>query len=317
MMRISGSPRSLLLAVLLVALGCGGGESVGDGPPGWPRELVLGLVPSREANVLVENAAPMAEFLAAELGIPVRSFVPQDYTGLIEAMGSGRADIGLIPAFPAVLGRQRYGLEPILMSVRNGTGTYRSQWMTHDASVCTSPPRPDERGLLACEAPLSVMRRQRVAFTDPSSTSGYLFPAFQLLQAGIDPDRAIQPVFMGGHDAAVIAVYNRDVDFACSLTDARTMVLDQYPDVGRRVIVFNHSAEIPNDGVTVRGDLPEDLKTAIRDAFLRFAEVDAERPREERVLWSIYEIEDFTPIEPDLYDTVEEAFAKLRDRVDI
>ena len=83
-------PRLILsLGLALLLAGCCPGEPVDE--RGWPKELVLGLVPALEADALVDNLDPLAEYLEAELGIPVTSFVPQDYTGLVEALGAGRA----------------------------------------------------------------------------------------------------------------------------------------------------------------------------------------------------------------------------------
>ena len=47
------------------------------------------------------------------------------------------------------------------------------------------------------------MKGKKVCFVDPSSTSGYLFPSYNLLEAGIDPEKDITPVFAGKHDVSV------------------------------------------------------------------------------------------------------------------
>ena len=44
-------------------------------------------------------AQPLADYLTEQLGIPVESFVPNDYTGLIAAMEAGQADIGAFGPF--------------------------------------------------------------------------------------------------------------------------------------------------------------------------------------------------------------------------
>jgi len=119
----------------------------------------------------------------------------------------------------------------------------------------------------SCTAPLSAIAGKTVAFTGESSTSGYLFPALQLIDAGIDPTTGINPVFTGGHDAAIIAVYNGDADVGLSYDDARRSLRKESTDVGEKVIVFNITAEIPNDVVAVSSDLPDELKTAIYDAI--------------------------------------------------
>lgn len=304
---------SALLLTLLAAL-----VSASCCPPpdtderGWPRQLVLGLVPANEAEAMVDNLGPLADFLEQRLGLSVRAFVPQDYTGVVEAMGSGRADIGMLPPFAAMLGMRRYDIEPILVSVRNGETGYRSQWMTNDRALCDSDPVADARGMLSCQGRLEAIAGRSVAFTDPNSTSGFLFPSLQLVELGMDPERELRRLFVGAHDAAVLAVYGGDVSVGVSYEDARGMVRPQFPDVGERVIVFAHSPRIPNDGVLLRADLPEDLKIAIREAFVALTREQAELPREQRVLWIIYEIDDFIPATPDIYDPVAAAYDFMR-----
>lgn len=302
-----------LVTLPLLLAGCGGG---GGSDPAEDA-LVVGLVPSREANVLVDNAEPLAEYLTEALGQPVRVFVPQDYTGLVEAMGSGHADVGLIPPFAAMLGNERYGFETLLVSVRHGTATYRAQWMTNDPSLCPTPPEPGDDGILHCDAPIDVIRGRRVGFTDPSSTSGYLFPALQLMESGIDPETDVQPVFLGGHDAAVIATYHGDVEIGVCWEGGHKLVEAELPDMGSKIIAFATTDPIPNDGVTVRADLDSALKDAIRQAFLDLAEREESQPKSERILWAIYEIDGFVPFEDGLHDVVERAFRQLRDKIDV
>jgi len=303
--------------IVAIALTACGDRGPGAGAP--PDEIVLGLVPALEAQKLIDNLDPLAEFLAAELGVPVESFVPQDYTGLLEAMGSGRADIGMIPPFAAMLGRERYGIETILISVREGEATYHSQWMTLDPAYCLEPPERDEAGLLRCEGPIEQVRGKTVAFTDPTSTSGYLFPALQLLDAGINPETDIRALFVGGHDAAVIAVLKGDVEVGVCYDDARVYgsLPREFPDIAEKVIVFNRSEEIPNDGVTVRGDLPAETKAAITAAFLKLVEVEKAKPRRERLLWKLYEIDGFVPYTEGLHEPVRRAFQEMGDRIDV
>jgi phosphonate transport system substrate-binding protein len=282
-----------------------------------PEKLVLGLVPALEADKLIDNLRPLDEYLSLELGIPVESFVPQDYTGLIEALGSGQADIGMLPPFAGMLAFERYGIETILISVRDGEARYRAQWMTADPGFCDEAPEVGLRGLLHCVASIQKVRGKVVGFTDPTSTSGYLFPALQLIDAGINPEEDIQSVFVGSHDAAVIAVLNGDVEIAAAYDDARTYILNEYPDIGTQVLPFNYSDWIPNDGVQVRADLAPELKEAIKQAFLKLTRVEAGIPQAERLLFKLYEIDGFVEFEDGTYEPVKRAFAEMRDRIDL
>ncbi len=312
----------LISAVLLAS--CCPGESVDE--RGWPNELVLGLVPALEADALVDNLDPLAEWLSQEIGVPVRSFVPQDYTGLVEALGARRADIGMLPPFAAFLGSRRYDIETILVSTRKGEAGYRTQWMTNDPSVCEEEPEVIERvcesrvrgrenhvrKFLQCTGDINQVRGQSVAFVDPNSTSGYLFPAVQLMEQGIDPEQDLDGIFVRGHDAAALALYGGDTRFGVSYEDARNMLCDQYPDIGEKVIVFNHAPMIPNDGVQLRPGLPDDLREAIIQAFLKLAAVQADLPDSEKILWILYEIDGFQRFEPGIYEPVRAAYEIVR-----
>jgi phosphonate transport system substrate-binding protein len=146
-----------------------------------------------------------------------------------------------------------------------------------------------------------------VSFVEQASASGYIFPAVQLLAAGIDPENDIEPIFSGGHDNSVIAVCNGDAPVGVSFNDARTILEEGDCENMDEVVVFALSPEIPNDGVAVAGDLPEDLKQQIADALIAYSETEEGK----EVLNSVYEIDEFAPADLDAFEIVREAAAEL------
>ena len=122
----------------------------------------------------------------------------------------------------------------------------------------------------SCIGDLSKVAGKTVAWVGETSTSGYVFPALQLKNLGIDPTTGVQGSFTGGHDAAVTAVYNGDAEIGVSFDDARRTIRGTNPDVGAKNIVFNLTPEVPNDVVAVRSDLPQDLKDAIYDTVAAY-----------------------------------------------
>ncbi len=159
----------------------------------------------------------------------------------------------------------------------------------------------------SCTASLDSIAGKTVAFTSESSTSGYLFPALQLINAGIDPASDITPIFTGGHDAAIVAVYNGDADIGISFDDARRSMRKENIDVGEKVIVFNLTAEIPNDVVAVSTDLPADLKEAIYAAIEEYLATD----EGEAMFDEIYGWTDIRRATEADFDIVREAAAAL------
>ena len=307
-----------LLALVLIASACGSdeaGAAAGDGT--WPDKITFGFAPSTEQESLADDIQPFMDVLTEALGIEVEGIVTTDYTGLVTAMGTGKADLGAFGPFGYVLAQQQFGnMEVLIQAIRYGSPTYHGQWMTNDPSMCDTTPEsatalentPDgitQVGALdavalqvgvyfgdsgkalgesvdagdvspgtSCMADLSKVAGKRVAFTSESSTSGYLFPALQLIEAGIDPVNDITPIFTGGHDAAVVAVYNGDADVGVSYDDARRTLRKEQVDVGDQGMGFNITAEVPNDVVAASALLPDSLQTAVYEAISAYLATD-------------------------------------------
>jgi len=299
--------------------------AAGTAGEGWPEKLVFTLTPSQEAGGLIETAQPLADLLSAELGgLPVEALVPSDYAGVIVALQSGQAHVagGLGPS-QMVLAEDTAGADLILQSVRFGYGQYVTQWFTNDPDTfCNDEPVANDDGWLFCngvdqatdpaEGPIGLdtlanVEGKRVAFVSQGSTSGYLVPALGLLEAGVDPETGIESVFAGGHDSAVQAVYDGDAEVGVSFNDARGQLADTVTDVGEKVVVFGWSAPIPNDGFAVAGDLPDDLKAAITQAFLDISATEEGAT----LLDELYEINEFIPVPEGSYDIIRDLESKL------
>lgn len=295
-----------------------------DAMADWPEKLVFTLTPSQETGGLIETAQPLADMLAAELGIEVEALVPTDYSGVIVALESGQAQVagGLGPR-QMVQAEEQAGAELILQAERFGSLLYVTQWFTNDPDTyCDDTPVADEDGYLFCNGvneaasaadgpigadQLSKLAGQTVAFVDQGSTSGYAIPALQLVEAGVDPIDDIDALFAGGHDTAVQAVYDGDAAVGVSFNDARGQIVETSTDVGEKVVVFGWSGPIPNDGFAVAGDLPDSLVTAITDAFVAIAATEDGAA----VLDELYEIDGLVPVTSSDFDVIRDLETEL------
>lgn len=319
--------------MMLVATACTGASPSGAAESEAaeaPDELVIGFVPSSEAGQLVEDIQPLADYLSEQLGITVTGVVSNDYTGLVTAMETGQAQIAALPPYGLLQAIDRAGAEVILQSERFGSGTYHTQFFTTNPDkYCTvSPPEENIRviddadvtflncngtarandetpeGPIGLEALTGLEAGTVVSFVEQTSASGYIFPATVLLGEGIDPETDIEPLFAGSHDASVIAVCDGNAEIGVSFDDARTIATSEC-DIPGEVVVFAFGGEIPNDGIAVSGDLPDDMKAAIKQALMDYAGSEEGAA----VLDSIYQITAFT--EPNL-----EALELVRQAVD-
>jgi phosphonate transport system substrate-binding protein len=303
-------------AVALIAAACGSDDSSSEdgstpetAADDWPDKLVLTLTPSQETGGLIETAQPLADLLSEKLGVEVEPFVPTDYAGVIVALESDQAQIagGLGPR-QMVQAEDQADATLILQSERFGSLRYVTQWFTDDPDTfCADEPVPEDGPIGEDELP--KVEGKTVAFVDQGSTSGYAIPALQLTEAGVDPIDGITPLFAGAHDTAVQAVYDGDADVGVSFNDARGQLVESEPDVGEKVVVFGWSGPIPNDGFAVAGSLPDDLVTAITDAFVEISSTEEGTA----LLQQLYEIDALVPVTSSDYDVIRELEQKLGD----
>lgn len=306
----------------MFATACAGaGASPSAAGEEMPDELVIGFVPSREADALVDTIQPVADYLSEQLGIPVTGIVTPDYTGLVTAMETDQAHIGAFGPFSLLQARDRAGAEIILQSERFGSATYHTQFMTNDPDkYCDDEPVVDpETGFQNCngtadadEGPVaedkiaSIEEGTTVSFVEQASASGYIFPATIFLNNGIDPEEDIDPIFAGGHDASVIAVCEGQAEVGVAFDDARGAA-ETTCDVASNVVVFAYGPEIPNDGWAVLGSLPDQLKEDIKQALLDYAASEEGA----QVLNDIYEIDNLVEADQDAFEIVQQAADQL------
>ncbi len=132
---------------------------------------------------------------------------------------------------------------------------------TYYASVVTNVHSGLSGDVKACKG-------KQMAYSEASSTSGYLFPAYAFKTAGLDPRNDVKAVFTGGHAQSYEAVKANKVECA-ELNSERIAIAraaGQYNEAD--FVTLWKSPDIFTDAIAVRGDLPDALRQKIRDAFL-------------------------------------------------
>lgn len=264
-----------------------------------PDKLVLGMVPSREADVIVDSLGPIADLLSAELLIPVETFVSTNFVGLVEAIGTGRVDIGLFGPAALVQAMDAHGAQVILASVRRGSTTYRAQFNVRCDSGITE---------------FEQLRGGTIAFVDPGSASGYQFPYVTLKNTyGIDPDTEMTAIFAGSHDASALAVYNGDVDVSVTFggspgSDGRETIEADFPDAKEVICILGYSDYIPNDGAVVRPGLDPELVEQITQAMIDIANTEDGKA----LTQALFNVTEFARIDASAYDIVREVSATFQ-----
>jgi phosphonate transport system substrate-binding protein len=296
---------SLLMAVTLIAslAACGGGDdesAITYKDFDEEGKIVMGFVPSQDADKIADTVEPLKEKLEEILGIEVEAQVMTDYVGLVEGMRTGRIDIGFLPPFAYVQAEDRANVDVILKAVRFGSSSYRAQYnVPADSDIQSIEDLVSKTGL-------------RWAFGDVSSTSGFLFPGSQLMDMGVaDLNAHFNPFPVGAHDTALVALLNGDADFATTYEDARTRIEKDYPNALKDIRVIGYSAPIPNDGVSVSEQVSPEWKEKLTTAFLSFNDDEDML----QVLQDVYNWTGIAKASSEDYQVVRETYEKFKDQI--
>ncbi len=284
-----------------------------------PKQLTLALVPSGDANKLVETVKPLEQALTQRLGIPVKGVITQDYQAAVEAIGSDQAQIGMLPSLQMSQACGKYGAVPALQTVRNGKSTYAAQFFTNNpGKYCADTPTAGANGMLYCNGTgsgtgpagldsLPKLKGATISLLQAASPAGYIFPVAALKKAGLSADKDMKVVQVTANDASVLAVYHGDAEVGTSYWDARTVVVGDAPDVGKKVVVFALTDEIPNDGVSLSANLNTEWQTKIKDALKDYAAT----PDGVKALTAIYQITGLADANPASLEKTEQAAASI------
>ncbi|TXD36013.1 phosphate/phosphite/phosphonate ABC transporter substrate-binding protein [Lujinxingia vulgaris] len=235
-------------------------------------ELTFAFQPQENPEGLELDAERMAEFIEEQTGYEVEIFLPTNYSAVVEALRSDNADVAYFSGLPYLVAHENAGAELLVVEERGGNPFYYSQWYALADSDIES---------------IADLKGRSIAFTSPTSTSGYLFPLGKVIDEGHltadqDPTEFFSNVtYAGGYQQALLALVNGTVDAAA----ASDYALEQYLDEEQRakVKVIERQGPVPTHGIAIRGDLPQEVKDKVRDALLALNE-----PENAELLKSVY-----------------------------
>ena len=300
-MAIPGEGRSMrfVVSILMLAslVACGQEETSvqrgADVPADWPEEFTLAFFLGGDSGEVVARQEPVRNYLQEELEIPVKMHLATNYSAVVEAMRSGRADammVGPLAYILAVEEAKAEALGIIVASwgeqspyVEDTDSVYFSAIFTRKGSGVES---------------LEDLRGKNFAFVDPASMSGHLAPRNHLLKNGLDPDVDMKAVFAGSHQTSVLSVQQGRVDAGATMLANLYRMEDQGLSefcgfVGDQiatpeVLAKNYEAcpegalaiigltdPIPGTPFAVRGDLPDSFIVRVKEILLSIKDNEA------------------------------------------
>lgn len=261
----------IVAALALIGSACRRDRS-STGTPGNPFTIVVS-----RAHASPEAARELEAALSARSGLTIRVRVVPPGADAVSAAGMQTTDAGLLPLFEYLLTRQEFGVRAGLRVIRDGAKRYTGVLVVKDDSSVRSVADLDAR---------------KVAFVDPTSTTGYLLPLRALQGAGAK----VTPVFSGGHEAAIAALAAGDVDAAATFAASRP---------GFRVLA--ETGTVPNEPVFFSARVLPEARDKVTRALTDLAATPEGRALFER----LGGITGFAPVTDDAYREVHELLADI------
>lgn len=260
-----------------------------------PKQLVMAVTPSNIPTELFKASEAFALELGKKLGLTIKVYMPTDYLGVVEALRNKTADLAFVHPAGYVFANREAKAQIVAVDVWHGKTNYTSRVFVRRDSGFTR---------------LEDLRGKSIAFVDPGSTSGYVYPMVMLIKRGLvrgrDPKTFFkEAMFAGTHEAALLALLNGSVDAVASFD----LAPPQYLKDKDRVEKLTYVAEtdpIPEAGMCVREGLDPILVTKVQNALMAF-----NAPEYRPILRDFYGIDGFAPAKDSDYNPVREAIDLL------
>ncbi|MFC7344841.1 phosphate/phosphite/phosphonate ABC transporter substrate-binding protein [Saccharopolyspora griseoalba] len=257
------SPRPLRRPIALALAACtalaltacgGGGDSAAESPTCPDGKIRFGVEPFEDPAKLTPAARRLGDALSKSLNCPVEVQVTQEYSAEVLAMQNEELDIAIFGPLGYVFASQRADAQA-LASFADANG----QLSTYTAGIWV----PKDSPITSVEQ----LRGRSLALGSVGSTSGDALPRKALADAGL-PEKDVKIDYAGGHPEALLALTNGAVDAAEINSQQLASAIESGTfDPAKHRKIWT-SDPIPNDPVTVRGNMDPRFKEAVRDALL-------------------------------------------------
>jgi phosphonate transport system substrate-binding protein len=267
-------PRTMFGVAFALAMGGGVLAGASADAAEWAKQFPkfrYGVQPVETRAAAETRYKGFGEYLKKKFGVELALFQTADYAGVIHALGAKQIEI-----------------------MDMGAAGYAEAWLETKGAVqpLVVPTNPDGTigyysvAIVRTDSPyksVQDLRGKTWAWVDPNSSSGYLFPQVSFRKMGLDPARHFgKVVFSGGHEQGVIGVLDKTYDAAVTWTNdiekhtrgGLQMLLNRGVLKKEDIRIIWVSDLIPNPVITVRSDIPQEMKDDIKAMFLNLHKDD-------------------------------------------
>lgn len=260
---------SAMVAFGSFAAGCGGNSQQAE-----KKTFTIAYAPNESTTDSTDARSTLAKDLGKVINMDVKEIQASDYTAIIEALRTGKADMAYMGALAVAMGAERAGVTPIVMKAPNGD---KAQAVYHSVFVT----QKDNNEINS----IKDFKGKTIAFVDPDSTSGNLVPTYEIMKAFPDLHLTNEKIhtngeffeavsFSGKHQAGLQAVIKGDVDIVPISDQIMASEFKNGNADENAVKVVHSSAAIPAEAMVVSKTVNEDLKKTLTKFLVEYNNKD-------------------------------------------
>ena len=246
--------RALLLGASLLLAGCGGREAALE-------KVVVALKPDKDPDAMLEERIALGSWLEGVLERPVEVIVPASGAVIEQGLANGTIDLAWVSSTSLARYREAGVADLLVAGEIEGRTWYQSYWVALREKPYAS---------------IEDLEGEPVCFASPTSTSGYIMPAYDLSERGLitvaeGPEgffgkgnvlygtgyvSAIQRVFNGQAEAAAVSDYVMDEDRHLT------------PEEKARLKVVQAQGPVPTHCMAIRSSIGPEEEAMLRRIIL-------------------------------------------------
>jgi phosphonate transport system substrate-binding protein len=250
----------LMLVLPLLTAGCDQAavEAQAAGPDNPQQMLVLnvGLPPEQSLFTLKKHYQPLMDYLAQETGINFQLHIQRHNGDLLDNFNKHNLDAAFFGSFTGALAVRNLGAVPLVRPqfIGGGSSCNGLVFVRKDSGIRS----------------VADLRNKRMVFVDRASTAGYLLPLDFFGKLGIAnySEWFKEYYFSGTHEDAILEVLNGYADIGAAKSSIFSRMASEDQRITRELVILATSPPVPSDSLSVRKDLPEELKRVLQETLL-------------------------------------------------
>jgi phosphonate transport system substrate-binding protein len=236
------------------------GDMVADAPASTidPDTLIFSYTPLEDPTVYAKMWDGFIAHMEKTTGKKVKLFLLQSKSAQLEALRSGRLHVTGVNTGSVPVAVNCTGYVPIaMMAGPAGPYGYEMEIIVAADSAIKSP---------------KDLRGRTVAFTSPTSNSGYKAPAYLMeTEFGLKAEADYKTTFSGKHDNSILGVVNGDYEAAAVANSVLQRMAERKVYDPAKLRTIYKSKTFPTTAYGYAHNLKPELAEKIRQAFFTYA----------------------------------------------